>query len=301
MTPRLSLPRAADRIGILSFEFAAITQRDNILVASTSTHDYEIPTAQLTAILAGPGTSITHRAAALLADNAVTLCWTGQGGIRSYATITPLATQADLLHRQIECWADPAQRYASAVTAYRMRFPDDFETPESLIALRAAEGRRVKQMYRDHAEEHDLPWTGRTPKWEQADPLNRAITAVYHCFYGAAANVISALGCHHALGFIHTGKRDAFVYDIADLHKLDVGLPIAFAAAGRGASDTEIRADVNAAFRQYRTLATMVSNVYTILNVEAPDVELLSFDDLQLYDPSGNVPGRTNYMDSQWL
>lgn len=62
-TPRISLPRAADRIGILSFDHAKLHQQHGTLIASTTAADYEIPTAQLTAILAGPGTSITHAAA----------------------------------------------------------------------------------------------------------------------------------------------------------------------------------------------------------------------------------------------
>ena len=262
-TPRLSLPRAADRIGLLCFEHTKIHQRHNTLIASTADTHYEIPTAQLTAILAGPGTSITHAAATLLADNAVTLCWTGSGAIRSYATITPLATQADLLHRQIECWSDPQRRLNGAITAYQRRFPDEAQLPQSLSELRAAEGRRVKQLYQQHASHYDIPWTRRIAQWDLADPLNRAITAAYHCFYGAAANIINALGCHHALGFIHTGKRDAYVYDIADPHKLHVGLPIAFNIATNGGTEHAVRSAINNALRKHRTLAKMVDDIST--------------------------------------
>lgn len=70
--------------------------------------------------------------------------------------------------------------------------------------LRAQEGRRMKARYRAIADEHNVRWAGRTAQWDTSDPLNQAITAA-HCLYGAAANIIAALGCHPSLGFIHTG------------------------------------------------------------------------------------------------
>lgn len=295
-TPRISLPKVADRVGVLTFEHAHLAKRDHIVVAQTKTGDLEIPTATLTAILAGPGTSITHDAAALLADNGVTVCWTGSGAIRSYSTITPLAIQADLLHTQIQRWADPEKRLASAVVAYHRRFVDaaPAETT-SFTALRAAEGRRVKSLYHHYSAVYGLPWTGRKAQWAQGDPLNQAITATYHCFYGAAANVIAALGCHHALGFIHTGKQDAFVYDIADIHKINTGLPLAFRIAADGGTERDVRTETNNELRRNRILAAMVEDLYTILGLTKPDVDLLYTDDLYLYDPDKPQPARTNY------
>lgn len=295
-TPRLSLPRVADRVGVLTFEHAHLTKRDHIVVAQTKNGDLEIPTATLTAILAGPGTSITHDAAALLADNGVTVCWTGSGAIRAYATITPLAIQANLLHTQVQRWADHDLRLASAAIAYHRRFTDaDTAETASFTALRTAEGRRVKNLYRHYSSVYGIPWTGRKAQWAHGDPLNQAITATYHCFYGAAANVIAALGCHHALGFIHTGKQDAFVYDIADIHKINTGLPLAFRIAADGGSECDVRTEVNVELRRSRILATMVEDLYAILGLTKPDIDLLYTDDLYLYDPERLQPARTNY------
>ncbi|KJR10506.1 type I-E CRISPR-associated endonuclease Cas1e [Gordonia sihwensis] len=294
-TPRLSLPRVSDRIGILVFEHARIRRAGNTITAQTSDGTYTVPIATLTAILAGPGTSITHDAATLIADCGVTVCWTGSGGIRAYSTITPLAVSADLLHHHIHAWADPDQRLAAAYRAYRLRFDDD-TAGLNIVELRALEGRRMKTAYQQAADRYGITWTRRVAQWEDADPVNRAITAAYHGLYGAAANVIAALGCHPSLGFIHTGKRDAFVYDLADIYKPTIGLDIAFSHAADLIPEKAIRTALNQTLRENHLLALMVRHLYTIVGVTEPDAEVIYLDDLSLYDPDlGQVPARKNW------
>ena len=266
------------------FEHAQLRRSGNTVIAATSGGTYAIPIATLTAILAGPGTSITHDAATLIADNAVTVCWTGSGGVRAYGTITPLAVSADLLHHHIHAWADPDERLAAAQRAYQRRFADDV-TGLSFTELRALEGRRMKDIYRQHCDEFGVSWSGRTTQWDIADPVNRAITSAYHALYGAAANVIAALGCHPSLGFIHTGRRDAFVYDLADIYKPTLGLDIAFNHFDDALPERAIRTHLNKTMREHNTLATMVSDLYTIIGVTEPQTDVLYLDDLQLIDP----------------
>ena len=51
------------------------------------------------------------------------------------------------------------------------------------------------------------------------------------CLYGLAHAVIVALGCAPGLGFVHVGHECSFVYDIADLYKAEVTIPIAVEVA----------------------------------------------------------------------
>lgn len=44
-------------------------------------------------------------------------------------------------------------------------------------------------------------------------------------------SIIVALGISPGLGFVHTGHDLSFVYDIADLYKADITIPIAFEVA----------------------------------------------------------------------
>jgi CRISPR-associated protein Cas1 len=61
--------------------------------------------------------------------------------------------------------------------------------------------------------------------------VNKARSAAHACLYGVVHSVIVALGCSPGLGFIHTGHERSFVYDVADLYKAEVTIPIAFRIA----------------------------------------------------------------------
>ena len=54
---------------------------------------------------------------------------------------------------------------------------------------------------------------------------------------GVVHSIIVALGCTPALGFVHTGHQQSFVYDIADLYKADLTIPLAFDIAAENCDD----------------------------------------------------------------
>lgn len=299
-TPRTMLPTASDRIGILTLERARLHAQGNRVLAETTNTTVVIPTAALTAIFLGPGTSITHKAAQIAADDAVTLIWTGTSGVRAYSTITPLAVRADLLHRQVAAWANRQQRLATARTLYRLRFPDGADVSKATMAeLRAYEGRRVRDIYRSRAAEYGLTWIRRDTDWERSDELNKAITTAYQALYGAALAVIQALGLHPALGFIHTGKHHAFAYDIADLHKTTTGLTIALQSYVASTVNIEqrTRSAMNQALVSAKILPTMIQEIHAALGKSPATVDQFSYDKLELFDLRGNVPARRNYSD----
>lgn len=60
---------------------------------------------------------------------------------------------------------------------------------------------------------------------------------MHACLYGLAHAVIVALGCAPGLGFVHVGHECSFVYDIADLYKAEVTIPIAFEVAAQAPED----------------------------------------------------------------
>lgn len=117
--------------------------------------------------------------------------WTGAEGIRAYSTMTPLAVRADLLHRQVSVWANRQERLAAARRLYSMRFPDDTDTSKmTMVELRAAEGRRVRDIYLARAANHGLTWIRRETDWPRSDDLNKAITTAYQALYSAALAVV---------------------------------------------------------------------------------------------------------------
>ncbi|MBF4190864.1 CRISPR-associated endonuclease Cas1, partial [Mycolicibacterium phlei] len=81
------------------------------------------------------------------------------------------------------------------------------------------------------------PRTGVRPRsydvddWFSGDPVNQALSAANAVLYGVVHAAIVGLGCSPGLGFIHTGHQRAFVYDIADLYKTELTVPVAFDVA----------------------------------------------------------------------
>jgi CRISPR-associated protein Cas1 len=91
----------------------------------------------------------------------------------------------------------------------------------------------VRDAYAQAAQEHGIPWKGRKynrENWDDSDPVNQALSTATACLYGLCHAAIVALGYSPALGFIHSGKQLSFVYDVADLYKLEVCVPAAFHA-----------------------------------------------------------------------
>jgi CRISPR-associated protein Cas1 len=100
--------------------------------------------------------------------------------------------------------------------------------------LRGREGARVRGVYRAASKETGVAWSGReynSDDFGGSDVVNMALSAAHACLYGVAHSVIVALGCSPGLGFVHTGHERSFVYDIADLYKAEITIPIAFQVA----------------------------------------------------------------------
>lgn len=291
------------RVGILTLERARISVEDATVIASAAGSVLAIPSHTLTAMFLGPGTTITHQAAVALADSGVTLIWTGSGAVRAYSAITPLAVRADLFHRQVEAWSDRMQRLRVARTLYGLRFPDAADcTGMTMRQLRAAEGRRVRDRYRDVAGANGLTWIRRDTDWDRSDDLNRAITTAYQALYGAALAAIQALGLHPGLGFIHTGKLQAFVYDIADLYKTEMGLATAVHGYLEDSGNVErcVRAHMNREMAAKKILPEMIRSIHQLFGCAA-EVTDLNADDLELFDLRGDVPARRNHAEEEHL
>ena len=88
---------------------------------------------------------------------------------------------------------------------------------------------------------------------------------MHACLYGLAHAVIVALGCAPGLGFVHVGHECSFVYDIADLYKAEVTIPIAFEVAAQ--APEELPAVVRRRVRHH-ILERMVHDIRWLLLTE---------------------------------
>jgi CRISPR-associated protein Cas1 len=122
------------------------------------------------------------------------------------------------------------------------------------------------------SRETGIPWHGRSYKqddWKAGDPVNRALSAANASLYGLCHGAIVATGFSPGLGFVHVGKQLSFVYDIADLYKLDVTVPAAFHAArdGSGSIETRVRKNCRDLFQSTRLLERIVPDLQRVLGL----------------------------------
>lgn len=304
------LPRIADSLSFLYMDMVRIVQDDTGVCAQIRTDEQRtdtvyIPTAALSCLLLGPGVSITTRAMATLARHGTSVVMTGAGGVRTYASVLPDSLTTTWLERQVHAYADTERRLAVAVSMYEMRFDDDVPPGATLDTLRGMEGQRMKTLYRLLAQQHGLGRFRRNyhpDQWHEQDPVNLALSAANTCLYGIVHAALIALGCSPALGFVHAGKQHAFVYDIADLYKAEVTLPLAFALNDSANPEQDARRKLRESLRLVQLLPRIVRDVQALLNPGLdPDTEQArtdrhSVDIVHLWDPkAGVLPAGVNY------
>jgi CRISP-associated protein Cas1 len=234
------LVRATDRVSFVYLERCTVHRDGNAITATDERGVVHIPSAVIGALLLGPGTRVTHQAMLLLAESGSTAVWVGEQGVRYYAHGRPLGRTSRLLEAQARAVSMRDSRLAVARAMYAMRFPGEDTTGMTMQQLRGREGARVRRCYREHAERTGIDWARRDydpNDFAAGDDVNKALSAATTCLYGMAHAVIVALGCSPGLGFVHTGHDRSFVYDIADLYKAELAIPIAFDIAADGVED----------------------------------------------------------------
>lgn len=143
--------------------------------------------------------------------------------------------------------------------------------------LRGREGSRVRGVYRKASKETGVPWNGRLYRpddFATGDKVNQALSAGHACLYGLAHAVIVALGCSPGLGFVHVGHESSFVYDIADLYKAEITIPIAFRVAAEDPENLPavVRRRVRDAMVEHHIPERMVHDIRWLLqDEETPD------------------------------
>ena len=78
-------PRFSDRLSFLYLEHGHIERDQNSIAYVTQLGTTPIPAADLSLLLLGPGTTITHAAVDRLADRNCTVVWCGEQGVRFYS------------------------------------------------------------------------------------------------------------------------------------------------------------------------------------------------------------------------
>ncbi len=303
------LPKVRDSWSYLYVEHCKIDQDAKAIALQDAEGKTAVPCATLTLLMLGPGTSITHAAVRALAENGCLVAWTGEEGVRMYAQGMGETRSSQNLLRQARLCMEPAAHLQVVLRMYRMRFGGEWSPSWTLQQIRGKEGIRVREAYAKASRESGLEWKGRNyqrTSWGDGDPINRALSCANSCLYGVCHAAIVSAGYSPALGFVHTGKMLSFVYDVADLYKADVTIPVAFreAAAGADKLETRVRYACRDMFHRERLLQRVVSDLDRILQDEAeegiPMPAAVDSDEAlptNLWDPSRSVDGGVNHAD----
>ena len=231
-----------------------------------------IPVASLSALMLGPGTTITHAAVKACAVCDTPVCWIGVDGMHFYAVGAATSHDSANARRQAELASNSRSRDAVARKMFSLRFPDVDVSKYSVKELRGFEGRRVRRLYQEMGLRFGVPWKGRkydASNWDLADGINRAVSAANAALYALATAVVVSLGFLPQLGFIHTAASLPFVYDIADVYKPVTTLPAAFESLSLSPnpSEDEILARLKTRVEQEKILARMPLDIDRLLTL----------------------------------
>lgn len=275
------LPRFRDRWSYVYLEMGRLDVASDNLAFNQGESVVPVPIDQLSVIMLGPGSTITHAVVKALSRNNCLLAWTGQDGVRLYAASIGGTYSARRTIRQAKLVSDEASRLKVAWRMYHFRFKEPPPEEVTLEQIRGMEGIRVRRAYAEASKKHGIEWKGRQydqDDWNKGDPVNRALSAANACLYGVCHAGMLSAGYSPALGFIHTGKMLSFVYDIADLYKTELTIPLAFeiAAAAPLELEREVRTRCRSVFHDFKLMERLLPDIAEVLGVaddtgESPD------------------------------
>lgn len=283
-----SLP--SHRIGIEYLEHCRVVAADTRLsyIRREGAIDkyWAIPYGNTAALLLGPGTSLTQKAARLLGSQGVMLGFCGGGGTPVYMGSLNEYRPTHYLQKWVQVWQDPTARLEATRIFQQRRVEllakawrkldslDDFSAAEPCAAyLEAIQGARTnqdfltsealftKQLYRACAKHYGMEGFTRTE--QGPDSVNTFLTQGNYLCYGLAASVLWVLGIPHSLPLNHgQTRRGALVFDVADLVKNACVTPLAFESAKLKRSESQFRKhclglldDVNALPFMFKVIA----------------------------------------------
>lgn len=273
------------------------------LVEAGSDNQYwNIPIANTTCLLLGTGTSITQAAMRMLASAGVMTGFCGGGGtpLLMATEIEWLSPQSEYrpteyLQGWMQFWFDDHKRLQAAKQLQQARISylhalwakdrdlkaDGFDGDNSIIQdalqnclnkievaedvgkLLQAEATLTKQLYKFAA--NTTNYGDFVREREAQDTANAFLNHGNYLAYGLAATTLWVLGIPHGFAVMHgKTRRGALVFDVADLIKDAIILPLAFICTKEKATEQEFRQQCLQAFTDHKALEFMFDEVKSL-------------------------------------
>ena len=260
---------------------------------------WNIPIANTTVILLGTGTSITQAAMRMLCSAGVLVGFCGGGGTPLFAgaEIEWLSPQSEYRPTEyvqgwLSFWFDDqkrlqvAQAFQQARIDYLSRiwtkdrdlqgegfyvndtdistalatFKNDISNSQKIGDLLNDEMLLTKRLYKAAATRCKLANFVRDR--DSSDTANEFLNHGNYLAYGLAATTLWVLGIPHGFAVMHgKTRRGALVFDVADLVKDTLVLPLAFICAKEKATEQEFRQQVLQKFTEHKALDFMFEQV----------------------------------------
>lgn len=262
---------------------------------------YNIPIANTTCLLLGTGTSITQAAMRMLAQAGVLVGFSGGGAtpLLMASEIEWLTPQSEYrpteyIQGWLSWWFDDEKRLqaAKAMQQVRLNFIDQvwkkdsdlkqagfnsnneaiktllqkhqqqIPMQENVTHLLQLEARLTKQLYKFAANNTQQTGFTRNQKSDTTDKANTFLNHGNYLAYGLGATTSWVLGIPHGFAVMHgKTRRGALVFDIADLIKDALVLPLAFICANENAKEQEFRQQCLRLFTKHKALDVMFDTV----------------------------------------
>jgi CRISPR-associated protein Cas1 len=289
--------RLEDRVSFLYIEYCAVRQ-DRTGVVAIGEDDaaekvvrrrVQMPVAGISVLILGPGTSITQPAITSCTRSGVTVLFAGGGGVPAYAHATPLTSSARWAIAQARLVAQEKHQRVAAMVFYKKQLGMEHMPGGSIATMRGLEGRAMRNLYREMSKKHKVEKFKRNT--DADDPVNIGLNITNSILYGCAASACAAIGINPALGIIHRGNSRSLLYDLADLYKPTISIPIAFAASKEEDVPTTVRKAVRTELVRQGVLKGMLAALMEVLNPHLPARD----DDRLVADSEDEAIGHTQY------
>jgi CRISPR-associated protein Cas1 len=292
------------RANVFYLEHVRVFQKDDRLMYLTETGQpvekiVNIPHKNTAFILLGKGTSITDAAARKLAESNIVVGFCGSGGspLFSVGDISFLVPQdeyrpTEYMQALAKAWFDESARISLAkwfllqriewVSKYWLKYhgielpsliADKFrasiDSAQSTEHLLSAEAHYARLIYGHLARLHGIDFIreeGKRSKVTVADRVNSFLDHGNYIAYGYAACALHTLGISYAFPVLHgKTRRGALVFDVADLIKDWLVMPLAFSCGKDGAKDNEFRAAIIESAQESEALDLLITFIKACL------------------------------------
>lgn len=287
------------RANIYYLEKCRVMQKDGRVLYLTEGKNennfWNIPIANTTVLLLGPGTSVTQAAMRMLASAGVLVgfCGGGASPLFSGTEIEWMTPQSEYrpteyIQGWLSFWFQPEKRLEVAKEFQRARieylkkvwnkdrelkeqnfycddqlvekalaiYVDKIDGTVSVQDLLTSEAQLTKQLYKYAANQAKIASFSR--EHDAGDLANNFLNHGNYLAYGLAASTLWVLGIPHGFAVMHgKTRRGALVFDVADLIKDAIVLPWAFICAKEKTSEQDFRQLCLQKFTEHKALDFM--------------------------------------------